>query len=52
MGIPSQGMWWGAERIWQDELVRLVKTRNQINLPGLEAPDAKSKNGPVFLKIR
>jgi hypothetical protein len=45
-------MWWGAERIWQDEVVRLAKLRGQISLPGVEPADPKSKNAAVFLKIR
>lgn len=48
----DQGMWWGAERIWQDDMVRLTKLRGQISLPRIELPDVNSKNAPVFLKIR
>lgn len=32
--------------------MRLTKLRGQVSLPGVEAPDAESKNGAVFLKIR
>ncbi|KAL4065830.1 hypothetical protein V8B97DRAFT_1880890 [Scleroderma yunnanense] len=31
-----QGLWWGAERIWTDELVRLKLSRSQIAPQGAE----------------
>lgn len=31
-----QGMWWGAERIWTDDLIRLKVSRNQIAPEGAE----------------
>lgn len=31
-----QGLWWGAERIWTDELVRLKLSRSQIAPKGTE----------------
>ncbi|KAG6335840.1 hypothetical protein ID866_3254 [Astraeus odoratus] len=32
-----QGLWWGAERIWTDELVRLKLSRSQIAPQGAES---------------
>ena len=34
--IRYQGLWWGAERIWTDELVRLKLSRSQIAPNGTE----------------
>ncbi|KAJ9106292.1 hypothetical protein QFC21_001437 [Naganishia friedmannii] len=45
------GMWWGAERIWQEELVRLKKTRGQIKLEGLSPAKPGAENAALFLKI-
>ncbi|KAI0033937.1 hypothetical protein K488DRAFT_37811, partial [Vararia minispora EC-137] len=39
-----QGLWWGAERIWLDELVRLKPMRNQIAPTG--APNILPPSGP------
>ncbi|KAH7915297.1 hypothetical protein BJ138DRAFT_1170046 [Hygrophoropsis aurantiaca] len=41
-----QGLWWGAERIWTDELIRLKLSRQQIAPMGVEniyAPAGPSK---------
>ncbi|KAJ9109863.1 hypothetical protein QFC19_001842 [Naganishia cerealis] len=45
------GMWWGAERIWQEELVRLNKSRSQLELKGLAPANPDSQNTAIFLKI-
>ena len=41
-----QGLWWGAERIWTDELVRLKLARKQVapeGAPNIYAPAGPSK---------
>ncbi|KDQ61745.1 hypothetical protein JAAARDRAFT_31222 [Jaapia argillacea MUCL 33604] len=42
--IRYQGLWWGAERIWTDELVRLKLARRQIAPGG--APNIYPPAGP------
>jgi hypothetical protein len=42
--IRYQGFWWGAERIWIDELVRLKMARRQLAAQG--APDIYPPAGP------
>ncbi|KAI6113028.1 hypothetical protein F5141DRAFT_1111093 [Pisolithus sp. B1] len=34
--IRYQGLWWGAERVWTDELVRLKLSRGQVAPEGTE----------------
>ncbi|THH32457.1 hypothetical protein EUX98_g1735 [Antrodiella citrinella] len=40
-----QGLWWGAERLWQDELVRLKLARNQFAPSGAPAVNPPSGLG-------
>ncbi|KAG8221018.1 hypothetical protein J3R82DRAFT_2527 [Butyriboletus roseoflavus] len=48
-----QGLWWGAERIWADELVRLKLSRSQIAPKGSEnilPPAGPSRNSLEYTK--
>ncbi|WVW80359.1 hypothetical protein I302_102339 [Kwoniella bestiolae CBS 10118] len=47
-----QGLWWGGERIWLDDLVRLKKTRNELPTSNLLPPSDGAVDKGVFLKIR
>ncbi|WWD05517.1 hypothetical protein V865_003595 [Kwoniella europaea PYCC6329] len=47
-----QGLWWGGERIWLDDLVRLKKTRNELPTNALLSPSEGATERGVFLKIR
>jgi Transcription-silencing protein Clr2 len=42
--LRYQGLWWGAERIWTDELVRLKPSRQQLAPEGTE--DIFPPSGP------
>jgi hypothetical protein len=53
-----QGLWWGAERIWSGDLVRLIATHSQLDLPIAHTADDKGlypsrgdPAGPLFLLI-
>lgn len=44
-----QGLWWGAERLWTDELVRLKPSRRQISPfggPNILPPSGPSQSNP------
>nr|XP_019011872.1 uncharacterized protein I206_02707 [Kwoniella pini CBS 10737]OCF50653.1 hypothetical protein I206_02707 [Kwoniella pini CBS 10737] len=47
-----QGLWWGGERIWLDDLVRLKKNRKDLPSGELEKPSDGAMDRGVFLKIR
>ncbi|EJD47987.1 hypothetical protein AURDEDRAFT_162961 [Auricularia subglabra TFB-10046 SS5] len=49
--VRYQGVWWGAERIWQDDIVRLVPYRDQLGINELleSSPDAETRT--LFLHI-
>jgi len=49
-----QGLWWGAERIWTDELVRLKLSRSQIAPRGAEyilPPAGPSRKALEYTKM-
>lgn len=49
-----QGLWWGAERIWTDELVRLKLSRSQIAPKGTEnisPPAGPSRKALEYTKM-
>ncbi|KAG0709404.1 hypothetical protein DFH29DRAFT_229175 [Suillus ampliporus] len=46
-----QGLWWGAERIWTDELVRLKFSRGQVAPEGndcIDAPAGPSRKARAY----
>ncbi|KAG1795158.1 uncharacterized protein HD556DRAFT_1235927 [Suillus plorans] len=48
-----QGLWWGAERIWTDELIRLKFSRGQIAPEGndlIDAPAGPSKKAQEYAR--
>ncbi|KAG2128579.1 hypothetical protein DEU56DRAFT_741948 [Suillus clintonianus] len=48
-----QGLWWGAERIWTDELIRLKFSRGQIAPEGndlINAPAGPSKKAQEYAR--
>ncbi|WWC87980.1 uncharacterized protein L201_002882 [Kwoniella dendrophila CBS 6074] len=47
-----QGLWWGGERIWLDDLVRLKKKRRDIPTNVLSSPSDGALDRAVFFKIR
>nr|XP_018264929.1 uncharacterized protein I303_03111 [Kwoniella dejecticola CBS 10117]OBR87087.1 hypothetical protein I303_03111 [Kwoniella dejecticola CBS 10117] len=47
-----QGLWWGGERIWLDDLVRLKKNRKDLPTGELAKPSDGAMDRGVFLKIR
>lgn len=52
--IRYQGLWWGAERIWTDELVRLKLSRSQIAPKGTEnilPPAGPSRKALEYTKM-
>jgi hypothetical protein len=50
--VRFQGLWWGGERIWLDELVRLKIGRHQISSRNgiIKPPSKASKDTEQFLK--
>lgn len=48
----TQGLWWGAEQIWQGEMVRVKKTRPSVAAAELAAPIAGSNERGVYLRIK
>ncbi|OJA08512.1 hypothetical protein AZE42_09195 [Rhizopogon vesiculosus] len=49
-----QGLWWGAERIWTDELIRLKFSRAQVAPKGNEfiyAPARPSKKAQEYAQV-
>lgn len=46
-----QGLWYGAERLWQHELIRLNKTRQSLPDDALLAPSPNSAERGVFIRI-
>lgn len=49
-----QGLWWGAERIWTDELVRLKLSRSQIAPKGAQnilSPAGPSRQAVEYTKM-
>ncbi|RXK42560.1 hypothetical protein M231_00114 [Tremella mesenterica] len=47
-----QGLWWGGERIWCDDMVRLKKNRSELPVGPLKAPSPGSEDRAVLLKVR
>ncbi|WWD18126.1 hypothetical protein CI109_102575 [Kwoniella shandongensis] len=47
-----QGLWWGGERIWLEDMVRLKKHRSDLPTDSLLAPSEGAEDRAVFLKIR
>jgi hypothetical protein len=48
-----QGLWWGAERIWTDELIRLKFSRSQIAPEGndlIKAPAGPSRKAQEYAR--
>ncbi|WVF70849.1 hypothetical protein IAT40_005643 [Kwoniella sp. CBS 6097] len=47
-----QGLWWGGERIWLEDMVRLKKNRGDLPTDSLLPPSPGAETRGVFLKIR
>lgn len=47
-----QGLWWGGERIWVDDTVRLKKHRAELPVDALGLPSEGAADRAVLLKIR
>lgn len=47
-----QGLWWGGERIWVDDIVRLKKHRAELPVDALGLPSEGAADRAVLLKIR
>ncbi|KAH7105805.1 hypothetical protein BKA62DRAFT_688018 [Auriculariales sp. MPI-PUGE-AT-0066] len=46
-----QGLWWGTERIWESDLVRLQTYRSSIEIDQLLSPAPKAETRSVFVFI-
>ena len=49
--IRYEGLWWGAERIWTDELIRLVPSRDQVKFNYALPPTPGSNTRAVFMQV-
>ncbi|KAK8865695.1 hypothetical protein IAR55_000840 [Kwoniella newhampshirensis] len=47
-----QGLWWGGERIWLEDMVRLKKHRSDLPTDDILPPTEGAEDRAVFLKIR
>ncbi|OCF33229.1 hypothetical protein I316_04970 [Kwoniella heveanensis BCC8398] len=47
-----QGLWWGGERIWLEDMVRLKKKRTDLPSDSLLPPSPGAEDRGVFIKIR
>lgn len=47
-----QGLWWGPERIWMDDLVRMKIKRSGLPVGALESPSPGAEQRGVLLRIR
>ncbi|KIJ55353.1 hypothetical protein M422DRAFT_41343 [Sphaerobolus stellatus SS14] len=49
-----EGLWWGSERIWADELIRLIPTRDRVLPKGsiyLLSPSPSAENRGVLMRV-
>jgi hypothetical protein len=51
--LRHEGLWWGAERIWVDEVVRLVTFRAQVlqNTTHILSPSPQSERRGVLMRL-
>ena len=50
--LTAQGLWWGGERLWLEDMVRINKLRSQLPLDQFPIDGHELHDGCVFLKIR
>jgi len=52
--VPAdkQGLWWGGERIWLEDMVRLRKHRSELPADALGPPSEGATDRAVLLNIR
>ena len=50
--LTVQGLWWGGERLWLEDMVRINKLRSQLPLDQFPIDGHELHDGCVFLKIR
>ncbi len=48
----KQGLWWGGERIWLEDMIRLKKHRSELPSDALGAPSIGTADRAVLLSIR
>ena len=48
----EQGLWWGGERFWLEDMVRINKHRSGLPLDQFPMDGRTPQDGCVFLKIR
>lgn len=47
-----QGLWWGGERIWLEDLVRLNKSRGELPVDQFPMSPSSKDDNCVFLKVK
>jgi hypothetical protein len=50
--LMIQGLWWGGERLWLEDMVRINKLRSGLPLEQFPMDGRTPQDGCVFLKIR